>query len=133
MSAFPKTMHRHHSYVDHVGTDHNHGSCSEHDHWAGGIHPEGTDLEVSTPANDPVGWRTLHVHSAAVEDSDECDVCGFLFCPDCHSTVGYDEKTFSYVHPEPHCWLSDMTGSRTGTLDEIEAMNIAHLKDEVQS
>lgn len=52
----PKTMHRHHTFVDHAHTDHGHGACSDHPHWAMGVHAEGTDLEVSNPENDPLGW-----------------------------------------------------------------------------
>lgn len=50
------TMHRHHSFVDHMKADHGHGACSDHAHWAVGSHDEETDLEVSTPENDPLGW-----------------------------------------------------------------------------
>lgn len=55
MTGKETMMHRHHDYVDHAGLDHNHGSCSEHAHWAGGSHDEDTPLEVSTPENDPLG------------------------------------------------------------------------------
>jgi hypothetical protein len=52
------TTHRHPTaWVDHSVLDHNHGSCSDHAHWAGGSHETSTPLEVSTSVNDPLGWR----------------------------------------------------------------------------
>lgn len=46
------SMHRHFQYVDHGDADHNHGACSEHAHWAGGSHVDGTPLEISDAIND---------------------------------------------------------------------------------
>lgn len=71
--TFPEVsqVHRHSAYVDHSTLDHDHGACSDHAHWAGGVHAAGTVLEVSTPENDPLGYgrearfKTYKVKSTA--------------------------------------------------------------------
>lgn len=61
------TFHRHHDPVDHSFSDHNHGTCTEHAHWAAGTHAEGVPMEAAE--HDPLGHQ-VETHEAPVEEAD---------------------------------------------------------------